>query len=296
MASLKELQRRIASVKSTRKITSAMKVVAAAKLRRAQARAEEARPYAEALENMLRRVGQAVSQQANLSPLISGTGREAIHLLLPITSDRGLAGGFNANINRKTRQMVKALQAEGKTVKLFPVGKKGTDFLKREFSDIIIESRDGTGGKDVAFDYAQSLATRIETLYKEGVFDICTVVYNRFKNVMTQIPTELQLIPLSHADKVEEAASQKVEEAQYEFEPDEQTILDQLLPKNLQIQIFAALLESAAGEQGARMSAMDGATRNAGKSIDRLSLQYNTTRQANITNQLIEIISGANTV
>lgn len=302
MPSLKDLQRRIASVKSTRKITSAMKVVAAAKLRRAQLNAAAARPYAEAMENMLQRLTAGVAGLPGLPPLMAGNGNDKVHLLVSITSDRGLAGGFNINVGRTTRNLIAKLQAEGKAVKLLPVGKKGIEHLKYEHPDLIIDTRMGSGGKDVDFASARALAQDIIKLYEAGEFDVCTLVYNRFKNVMTQIPTKLQLIPLSFPESDNSASDKKKNEgaastgALYEFEPNEEEILMKLLPKNLEIQIYKAMLESAAGEQGARMSAMDGATRNAGKSIDRLSQQFNTTRQANITNQLIEIISGANTV
>ena len=294
MPSLKELRGRIVSVKSTRKITSAMKMVAASKLRRAQAHAEAARPYAEAMQRMLAALARNVGAREGAPRLLAGTGKDQVHLVVPITSDRGLAGGFNANIGRAARDLVRRLEGQGKTVKLLPVGRKGGDYLMREFREQLIERLPGSAGKDVAFTAAQELGERISGMLARGEFDVCTLVYNRFNNIMSQTPTELQLVPLSlpSNDNEKEDASG----ASYEFEPDEETILDRLLPRNLSIQIYRAMLESAAGEQGARMAAMDAATRNAGKAIDRLTLKYNRTRQANITSELIEIISGADAV
>ncbi|NHO32535.1 F0F1 ATP synthase subunit gamma [Acetobacter fallax] len=293
MASLKELRASIGSVKSTRKITSAMKMVAAAKLRRAQLHAESARPYAVAMRRMLGELAGAMSGEDGAPKLLAGSGEDRVHLLIPITSDRGLAGGFNSNINRTTRLTIRRLQAEGKTVKLLPVGRKGFDFLSRDYAGLIVDHVIGVGGRGVPFSAASDLGAKITKLLENGEFDVCTVVYNRFQNVMSQVPTPLQLIPLG-LDAAEAASDPNA--AQYEFEPDEQTLLERLLPRNLQVQIYAALLESAAGEQGARMTAMDNATRNAGKAIDRLTQKYNRTRQAKITNDLIEIISGAQAV
>ncbi|GBQ21806.1 ATP synthase F0F1 subunit gamma [Acetobacter estunensis NRIC 0472] len=290
MASLKELRARIGSVKSTRKITSAMKMVAAAKLRRAQSHAEAARPYAAAMRQMLGELAGAMAGQDGAPQLLAGTGNDRVHLLIPITSDRGLAGGFNSNINRTTKLTIRRLQAEGKTVKLLPVGRKGFDFLSRDYADLIIDHVIGVGGKEIPFSAASDLGAKITKRLENGEFDVCTVIYNQFRNVMSQVPTPLQLIPLG-LDATE--AKPDPDAAQYEFEPDEQTLLERLLPRNLQVQIYATLLESAAGEQGARMTAMDNATRNAGKAIDRLTQTYNRTRQTNITNELIEIISGA---
>ncbi|MBO1359085.1 F0F1 ATP synthase subunit gamma [Acetobacter sacchari] len=294
MASLKELRARIGSVKSTKKITSAMKMVAAAKLRRAQQKAEAARPYAVAMRRMLAELASAMAGQDGAPKLLAGTGGDRVHLLVPITSDRGLAGGFNSNINRRTRQTIRKLQAEGKIVKILPVGRKGADYLAREFSDLIVDRVIGVGGKELPFSAASDLGDKIVSLLEAGEFDVCTVIYNQFRNVMSQVPTPLQLIPLGLDDAA--AAEPDANAAQYEFEPDEQTLLERLLPRNLQVQLYAAMLESAAGEQGARMTAMDNATRNAGKAIDRLSQTYNRTRQANITNELIEIMSGAQAV
>jgi F-type H+-transporting ATPase subunit gamma len=298
MPSLKELRGRITSVKSTRKITSAMKMVAASKLKRAQAHAEAARPYAEAMQRMLAALaGNTAGRegaQEGASRLLAGTGQDQVHLVVPITSDRGLAGGFNANIGRAARNLVRRLESEGKTVKLLPVGRKGGDYLAREFRSLLIDRVPGSAGKDVPFRAAHELGERITAMLARGEFDVCTLVYNRFNNVMSQTPTELQLVPLSLPSNDNEKGDPSG--ATYEFEPDEETILARLLPRNLSIQIYRAMLESAAGEQGARMTAMDSATRNAGKAIDRLTLNYNRTRQANITRELIEIISGAEVV
>jgi F-type H+-transporting ATPase subunit gamma len=294
MPSLKELRGRITSVKSTRKITSAMKMVAASKLRRAQAHAEAARPYAEAMQRMLAALARNVAGREGAPPLLAGTGKDQVHLVVPITSDRGLAGGFNANINRAARNLVRRLEADGKTVKLLPVGRKGGDFLVREFRSQLVDRVAGSAGKDVSFSAAHELGERISAMLAKGEFDVCTLLYNRFNNVMSQTPTELQLVPLSLPSNDNEKGDPSG--ATYEFEPDEETILARLLPRNLSIQIYRAMLESAAGEQGARMTAMDSATRNAGKAIDRLTLNYNRTRQANITRELIEIISGAEVV
>ncbi|CUW48189.1 F0F1 ATP synthase subunit gamma [Novacetimonas hansenii] len=293
MASLKELRARIGSVKSTRKITSAMKMVAAAKLRRAETRAAAARPYADAMRRMLAEVARSMGGEGGQPKLLVGTGGSATHLLVPMSSDRGLAGAFNSNINRKTRDMILKLQAEGKTVRLLPVGRKTFEYLSRDFSDLIVGHIHMASGKDVSFKVAADLGEKISGMLDRDEFDVCTLVYNRFQNVMSQVPTEMQLIPLALAGNDNEAAG---ETAAYEFEPDEGALLSRLLPRNLQVQIYATMLETAAGENGARMTAMDSATRNAGKAIDRLTLTYNRTRQTNITNELIEIISGAQAV
>ena len=294
MPSLKELRARITSVKSTRKITSAMKMVAAAKLRRAQSHAEAARPYAEAMQRMLAELARNTAGRDGMPKLLVGTGREQVHLLISVTSDRGLAGGFNANIGRATRRLVQRLEGEGKTVKLLPVGRKGGDYLQREYRDRIVERIPGSAGKDVAFSAAAELGERVTTMLEQGEVDVVTLVFNRFNNVMSQTPTEIQLVPLALPTNDNEHGTPG--DASYEFEPDEETILARLLPRNLGIQIYRAMLESAAGEQGARMTAMDSATRNAGKAIDRLTQNYNRTRQANITTELIEIIAGAEAV
>ncbi|MGI4748495.1 MAG: F0F1 ATP synthase subunit gamma [Janthinobacterium lividum] len=291
MPSLKDLRARITSVKSTRKITSAMKMVAAAKLRRAQSHAEAARPYAEAMQRMLAALARNIAGREGAPKLLAGTGADKVHLIISVTSDRGLAGGFNSNIGRATRRLIQRLEGEGKTVKLLPVGRKGGDYLAREYRDRIIERIAGSAGKDVAFSAAEELGARVTSMLEKGEFDVATLVFNRFNNVMSQTPTEIQLIPLALPSNDNEIGDKSG--ATYEFEPDEETILARLLPRNLQIQIYRAMLESAAGEQGARMTAMDSATRNAGKAIDRLTQNYNRTRQANITRELIEIISGA---
>ena len=296
MPSLKELRGRITGVKSTRMITNAMKMVAASKLRRAQSQAEAARPYAEAMGRMMAELAAASrgSDASSLPKLLGGTGKDQVHLVVILTSDRGLAGGFNANIVRSARQLIRTLQDEGRTVRLLPVGRKGADILAKEYPDLVVERVAGTEGRDVGFDKAEYVGKKIVSMLEAGEIDRCTLIYNRFVNAMSQIAIQLPLVPLSVAenDNVDTSA----DAAQYEFEPDEATLLANLLPRNLQVQIFSALLESAAGEQGARMTAMDNASRNASKAIDRLSQKYNRTRQANITNELIEIISGAEAV
>jgi F-type H+-transporting ATPase subunit gamma len=294
MASLKDLRGRINSVKSTRKITSAMKMVAASKLRRAQSAAEAARPYAERMQGMLARLAANVAGQPSAPRLLAGTGLDRVHLVVPITADRGLAGAFSSSIGRATRALVRRLLSEGKTVKILPVGRKGRDFLKREFKDVSGDLMLG-GRKGIEFVQARDIAEQISTMFFNGEFDVATVVYNRFHSVISQIPTELQLIPLppppeAPGDKKDEQPGPK---AVYEFEPDEETILARLLPQNLAIQIYRVMLESNAGFYGAQMTSMDNATRNAGDMINRLTLNYNRTRQANITRELIEIISGA---
>ena len=294
MASLKALRARINSVKSTRKITSAMKMVAASKLRRAQSQAEAARPYAERMEGMLSRLAAATRGSPDAPRLLAGSGREQVHLVVPVTADRGLAGAFNSSIGRATRTLVRRLEAEGRTVKLLPVGRKGRDYLRREFADRIVDDVSYAGIKRIEFRQARELASRIADMFGHGEFDVCTVVFNRFVSVISQVPTEMQLIPLPVPEAHEDDA--KVARPIYEFEPGEEEILARLLPQNMAIQLYRALLESGAGEQGARMSSMDNATRNAGDMINRLTLNYNRTRQANITKELIEIISGAEAV
>ena len=290
MASLKDLRGRINSVKSTRKITSAMKMVAASKLRRAQSAAEAARPYAERMQAMLARLAANVAGQPGASPLLAGTGNDRVHLIVPITADRGLAGAFSSSIGRATRTLVRRLLSEGKTVKILPVGRKGRDFLRREFKDVSGELMLG-GRKGIEFQQAREIAEQVSAMFFNGEFDVATVVYNRFHSVISQIPTELQLIPLPPPEEIKD--EQPGPKAVYEFEPDEETILTRLLPQNLAIQIYRAMLESNAGFYGAQMTSMDNATRNAGDMINRLTLNYNRTRQANITRELIEIISGA---
>ncbi|MGF6226827.1 F-type H+-transporting ATPase subunit gamma [Inquilinus ginsengisoli] len=292
MPSLKDLRNRIASVKSTQKITAAMKMVAASKLRRAQDQAEAGRPYADRMERMLTGLA-AVAKTAGQGPkLISGTGKNDVHLLLVITSDRGLAGAFNATVLREARRQIRELQGKGKTVKLFTVGRKGRDSLRRDFANLIVESVIDVGRPKLGFADADGIATRILAMFEAGDFDVCSVVYNKFKSAIAQIITVQQLVPVALPAVAEDTASNIV----YEFEPSEEQILAELLPRNLAIQIYKALLESAASEQGARMTAMDNATRNAGDMIKRLTLVYNRTRQAYITKELIEIISGAEAI
>jgi F-type H+-transporting ATPase subunit gamma len=290
MASLKDLRTRIRSVKSTQKITSAMKMVAASRLRRAQEAAEAARPYSDRMNRMLGSLAARMAGQPGAPRLIGGTGKDDVHLIVVLTSDRGLAGGFNSTIVREARRRIRELQARGKTVKVLTVGRKGRDILRREFSRVIIDSRTDIGRRGVRFGEAVEVADKIFALFDAGEFDVCTVIFNRFKSAMTQVVTPMQLIPFSPP---EGAAPADTGGAIYEFEPDEEDILKELLPRNLAVQIFTALLESAASEHGARMTAMDNATRNAGDMIARLTINYNRTRQAVITKELIEIISGA---
>lgn len=287
MATLKSLRLRINSVKSTRKITQAMKMVAAAKLRRAQSQAEAARPYAERMERMLASLGASVAGAPEAPKLLVGTGAEHVHLLVVVTAERGLCGGFNTNVGRFARMQVRALEAEGKTVKIITVGRKGAVYLKREFASRIVGEFSFANKKRIGFEDAAEVAAKITAMLEAGEFDVCTLVYNRFRNVISQTPTGQQLIP---APLPEAAASGEME---YEFEPTEAEILARILPQNLAIQIYRALLDNAAGFYGSQMTAMDNATRNAGEMINKLTLNYNRTRQANITRELIEIISGA---
>jgi F-type H+-transporting ATPase subunit gamma len=295
MATLKDLRVRITSVKSTQKITSAMKMVAASKLRRAQTQAEAARPYAQRMERMLGSLGASVVGSPTAPKMLVGTGADKVHLLVPVTADRGLAGAFNSNIGRMTRNLARKLESEGKTVKILAVGRKGRDYLRREMASRLIGDISYAGRKSIAFTDAQDIAARITELLDDGAFDVCTVVYNRFQSVIAQVPTEMRLIPspLPPADASLSSGAIYEYEAGDPDEPDEEVLLSKLLPRNLAIQIYRALLESSAGEHGARMTAMDNATRNAGDMIKRLSQTYNRARQANITKELIEIISGA---
>ena len=290
MPSLKELRNRIRSVRSTQKITSAMKVVAASRLRHAVERVEAARPYAERMERVLASLAGRMAGLPGAPPLLVGTGRNETHLLVIATSDRGLAGGFNASILREARRRIRELLPAGKTVLVLTIGRKGRDGLRRDYGRLIRDSLTEIGRRQVSFDEARDIAERILVLYQAGGFDVATIVYNRFRSAMTQIVTVQQLIPFEAPGGGETIAPGG---AIYEFEPSEEEILAELLPKNLAVQIYTALLESAASEQGARMTAMDNATRNAGEMIDRLTLNYNRTRQAAITKELIEIISGA---
>lgn len=294
MANLKELRGRINSVKSTRKITQAMKMVAAAKLRRAQSQAEQARPYAERMARMLASLGQAVAGSPDAPKLLVGTGADKVHLLIVVTGDRGLAGPFNTNVGRFARTRIRELEAEGKTVKVITVGRKGAAYLKREFASRFAGEISFQGKKRIGFEEANEIATRVTAMLEAGEFDVCTLIYNRFRSVISQVPSAQQLIPAELPEAASaEAGGQGQAGAWYEYEPDEATILAQLLPKNLAIQIYRAMLENSAGFFGSQMNAMDNATRNAGDMINKLTLTYNRTRQANITRELIEIISGA---
>lgn len=293
MASLKDLRVRINSVRQTQKITSAMKLVAASKLRRAQEAAEAARPFSERMERMVGSLAALMREREDAPPMMRGTGKDDTHLFLVATADRGLCGGFNSSITRATRARLIALGERGKTTKLICIGRKGREQLRREFGTTIVDHADGigrTGGP--SFEEADRIGRGLTERFENGEFDSCTVVYNRFRTVMSQVVTFQQLIPFS----LPEAADGDGDSgggAVHDFEPDEEAILSDLLPRNLSIQIFRALLENAASEQGARMTAMDSATRNAGEMIDKLTLNYNRTRQAQITKELIEIISGA---
>jgi F-type H+-transporting ATPase subunit gamma len=290
MPSLKELRNRIGSVKQTQKITSAMKLVAASKLRRAQEQAEASRPFAERMSDMLANLGASVADVEGAPPLLAGTGRDAVHLLVVATADRGLCGGFNASIVRGARIRIRELREAGKQVKLLCIGRKGRDMLRREFGERIVDTIEGIGRRRLEYAEAAAVGERLERMYEAGEFDVCTIVFNRFRSAISQIVTFRQLIPVEPAAIEHDSADVR---AVYEFEPDEQTILMELLPRNLAVQIYRALVENAASEQGARMTAMDNATRNAGDMIERLTLFYNRTRQAQITRELIEIVSGA---
>jgi F-type H+-transporting ATPase subunit gamma len=292
MASLKDLRNRIRSVKQTQKITSAMKMVAASKLKRAQEQAEASRPFAERMAVMLANLATGVADRENASPLLAGTGKEEVHLLVVATADRGLCGGFNGSIARGARRRIVELLESGKRVKVLCVGRKGRDMLRRDYRELIVDTIEGIGRQRVSFADAVEIAERIEKMYEEGEFDVCSIVYNRFRSAISQVLTHQQLIPVEPRAPEEEEVGGGVQ-AVYEFEPDEDEILTELLPRNLAVQIFGALVENAASEQGARMTAMDSATRNAGDMINRLTLTYNRTRQAQITKELIEIISGA---
>ncbi|MCC7348457.1 MAG: F0F1 ATP synthase subunit gamma [Variibacter sp.] len=294
MPSLKDLRGRINSVKSTRKITQAMKMVAAAKLRRAQSQAEAARPYAERMERMLASLGASVANSPNAPRMLVGSGGDKVHLLVVVTADRGLAGPFNTNVGRLARTRIRALEAEGKTVKVLSVGRKGANFLKREFPRHIVGEISFMGKKRIGFEDAAQVSDRITAMLEAGEFDVCTLLYNRFRSVITQVPTEQRLIPAPMPESSAEAATGP--QALYEYEPAEEEILATLLPRNLAIQVYRALLENNAGFYGSQMNAMDNATRNAGEMINKLTLNYNRTRQANITKELIEIISGAEAV
>ena len=292
MPTLKDLRLRINSVKSTQKITAAMKLVAGAKLRRAQEAAMAARPFTERMERMVASIGRAIAGSPGAPRLLAGTGSDKVHLLIVATADRGLCGGFNSSIVRQARVVIRKLQSEGKTVKIMTVGRKGRDQLRRDHGGLIGQTFEDVGKRRLSFAEADAIARRVLAMYEAGEFDVCTILYNRFKSVISQIVTAQQLIPVA-LPQVETATTGN---AVYESEPDEEEILKALLPRNLAVQVFRALLENAASEQGARMTAMDNATRNAGEMIAKLSITYNRTRQATITKELIEIISGAEAV
>ncbi len=292
MPSLKSFRVRIASVKSTRKITKALNLVAASKLRRAQEAAVNARPFAERMERVLSNLGASMVGNPGAPKLLAGTGRDDTHLVIVATSDRGLAGGFNANISKMARQHIAKLTAEGKQVKILAIGRKGRDALRRDYGKNIIDTIELGGVKAVGFATAHEIATRVLDMYEAGEFDVATIFYSRFQSVISQVPTTQRLIP-AEVKQAEGAPSVDLKGAIYTYEPDESEILADLLPRNVAVQIFRAMLENAASFFGAQMTAMDNATRNAGDVIDKLTIQYNRTRQAMITKELIEIISGA---
>ncbi|WP_421881434.1 F0F1 ATP synthase subunit gamma [Pacificispira sp.] len=293
MPSLKDLKTRISSVQSTRRITSAMKMVAAAKLKRAQEAAEAARPYAERMERMLGSLAAGVSTDS-APKLLAGTGDDQTHLIVVMSSDRGLCGGFNGSIIRAVKKRIDQLTSQGKTVKLIATGRKGVSLLRREHRDKLVHGFEELVKPYPAFDQADAVVDKIVTMFEAGEFDVCTLYYNKFISALTQEVTPLQLIPFASATEAEgDEEASDLGGAQYEFEPDEEAILKALLPKNLSVQVFRSMLESFASEQGARMTAMDNATRNAGDMINSLSITYNRARQAMITKELIEIISGA---
>ncbi len=295
MPSLKDMRVRINSVRQTRKITSAMKLVAASKLRRAQEQAEASRPFAERMASMLANLSQGVAGLPGAPPLLAGTGKKDVHLLIVATADRGLAGGFNSTIVRGARRWIREQTGAGKQVKVVTVGRKGRDMLRRDNRDKLIEHFDGVIGKRrMEFADVQPVAERLLAMYEAGEFDTASIIYNKFKSAVTQIVTLKRLIPVETPPAAETGTQELA--ATYEFEPDEERILSELLPRNIAVQIYGALLENSASEQGARMAAMDSATRNAGEMINRITLQYNRQRQAQITKELIEIISGADAI
>ena len=292
MANLKDLRNRIASVKATRKITKAMQMVAAAKLRRAQETATAARPYAERMDRLMASLGRRIPDKRGVSPLLVGTGKDDVHLLVVMTGERGLAGGFNANISKLARNNAQQLLSQGKTVKFLMVGRKGAEALRRDFEDRYVDRVDLRGVRQLGFAHADGIANKIFALFEAGEFDVATIYFARFKSVISQIPTALQLIPAKFA---EDTGTDKPAgpEAVHEYEPSDEEVLGYLINLNVSTQIFRGLLENVASFYGAQMSAMDAATRNAGEMIDKLTLKYNRQRQANITKELIEIISGA---
>ena len=297
MPSLKDIKTQINSVGSTKKITSAMKMVAASKLRRSQEKAEAARPYSSRLEEMLASLASSAASGEGIIKLLTGTSNDQNYIVVPVSADRGLCGGFNSSINRETFKLVKSLESDGKNVQLMPVGKKSRDFFNRVMKDQIVESFVDLNISNSGYESALKVSNKLQELYFDSKFDKCIIVFNKFKSAISQEVTQQQLIPLDVSESSEEEnADTTAAKAIYDYEPDEETILKDLLPKNVSIQIFKVLLESDAGEHGARMAAMDNATRNAGEMIDSLTLKYNRTRQAFITKELIEIISGAESV
>ena len=296
MPSLKDIKTQINSVGSTKKITSAMKMVAASKLRRSQEKAEAARPYSSRLEEMLSSLASSAASGEGIIKLLTGTGNDQNYIVVPVSADRGLCSGFNSSINRETFKLVKSLEGNGKKVQLMPVGKKSRDFFNRVMKDQIIESFVDLNVSSTGYESALNISNKLQELYFDGKFDKCILVFNKFKSAISQEVTQQQLIPLDVSNSEKEEEKENSSNAIYDYEPDEETILKDLLPKNVSIQIFKVLLESDAGEQGARMAAMDNATRNAGEMIDSLTLKYNRTRQAFITKELIEIISGAESI
>jgi F-type H+-transporting ATPase subunit gamma len=296
MPSLKDQRARIASVKQTRKITSAMKLVAASKLKRAQDQAEASRPYATRMAQMLGNLAAGVAGQEGAPPLLGGNGAEQKHLLIVATADRGLCGGFNSTIARGARRRIQELQGQGKDVRIICVGRKGRDALRRQYGSLIIDSFTEVDRPRLGFPVANKIAQRVSDLFAAGEFDVATIIYNRFKSALSQIVTRQQLIPFGGEPASATAEAAPAARAIYEYEPSEEDILDVLLPRNLAIQVFRALLENNASEQGSRMTAMENATRNAGDMIGKLTTRYNRTRQAQITKELIEIISGAEAV
>jgi len=292
MPNLDDLKKRISSVKSTQKITKAMKMVAAAKLRKAQENAEKGRPFSEKMNNIILNLSNSIADKDNASKFLVGTGKDNVHLCVVITADRGLCGGFNTNICRKAKNYFNKIIKEGKTLKIFTVGSKGYDQLKRTYGSYIIEKKNFKGIKRITYQEAEEISNKIIKLFNEDKFDLCKIFYNKFKNVITQIPQAQQIIPIENVKNKEEEKEKKSENY-YEFEPEENEILNDLLPRNISTQIFKAFLENAASEQGSRMTAMDNATRNAGDLVDKLTITYNRSRQAAITKELIEIISGA---
>ena len=297
MPSLKDIKTQINSVGSTKKITSAMKMVAASKLRRSQEKAEAARPYSSRLEEMLTSLASSALSGEGIIKLLTGTGKDDNYLIVPVSADRGLCGGFNSSINKETFKLMKSLQDQNKKVQLLTIGKKSRDFFNRIMKEKIIESFVDTNVSGTGYEAALKISNKLQELYFEGTFDKCILIYNKFKSVISQEVTQQQLIPLDVSSKSDDKNENEItDNSIYIYEPDEETILQDLLPKNVSIQIFKVLLESDAGEQGARMAAMDNATRNAGEMIDSLTLKYNRTRQAFITKELIEIISGAESI